>query len=140
MTFPISPANNASATVNNIEYVYNSSINTWTRVPTTVTGGGGFSNFVILSTDTVLNSSQTNILANTYVSSINITLPTSVTTGFTVIFGDGGGDKDVSPAYIKATGSTINGANSTLLFNSTGSVFYMVYDAVNTNWRVLLNA
>jgi len=36
MAFPNSPANNDIAIVNGINYIYNSSVNTWTRVPVNV--------------------------------------------------------------------------------------------------------
>ena len=38
MAFPTSPVNNQAATVNNINYVYNSTSNLWTRVVTVLTG------------------------------------------------------------------------------------------------------
>lgn len=41
MSFPSSPVNNQTAVVNGITYIYNSTNNTWKRVPTTITAGSG---------------------------------------------------------------------------------------------------
>jgi len=40
MSFPISPANNATTTVNGITYTYNSTESSWTRTTVVTTTGG----------------------------------------------------------------------------------------------------
>jgi uncharacterized membrane-anchored protein YitT (DUF2179 family) len=48
MTFPISPANNSTTTVNGITYTYSSATNSWTRVTTTSVHTGAIPNTVAL--------------------------------------------------------------------------------------------
>jgi hypothetical protein len=55
-----------------------------------------------------------------------------------MIIGDGGGDKQINPAYIYANTSSINGASGYLTFNAPNMLFYMIY--TGSTWKVLLNA
>lgn len=104
------------------------------------TGGGGGSSpiFTNFTANTNLSLGQYYVLANTYNGPINITLPANPVQGIAILIGDGGGNKDANPAYILGNGKSINGVMDTLMFNSNGITFYMVY--TNGGWRVLTNA
>ena len=101
-------------------------------------GSGSASIFETISSNTVLTPSQFNILANTINGAINITLPTNIFEGFSIKIGDGGGNKDINPVYINGASNKINGVMDTLLFNSNGVAFTMVYSL--GTWRTLINA
>lgn len=101
-------------------------------------GSGSASIFQTISSNTVLTPSQFNILANTVNGAINITLPSNIFEGFSLKIGDGGGNKDINPVYINGANNKINGVMDTLLFNSNGVAFTMVYSL--GTWRTLINA
>lgn len=95
-------------------------------------------NFTIVSTDSSLLLNQKNVLIDTSNGSVNISLPTGINTGYAMIIGDGGGDKEITPAYLYANSSTINGASGSLKINAPNMLFYMIY--TGSTWKVLLNA
>ena len=137
MTFPVGAANNFAVVVGGIAYVYGNTFNTFTRIPSSSSGGTGVQPFTILEQDWNITG-ETNILANTAAGSINISLPSVVTTGYSITIGDGGGNKDINPAYVLGGQNTINDVMDTLLFNSNGVAFTLVY--TGTTWRTLINA
>jgi hypothetical protein len=95
-------------------------------------------NFTIVSTNSSLMLNQKNVLIDTSSGPVNISLPIGINTGYAMIIGDGGGDKEIAPAYIYANTSTINGASGSLKFNAPNMLFYMIY--TGSTWKVLLNA
>ena len=101
-------------------------------------GGGSAQIYATINANTTLTVSQFNILANTVGGAINITLPTNIFEGYSLSIGDGGGNKDINPVYINGANNKINGVMDTLLFNSNGMVFTMVYS--QGTWRTLINA
>jgi hypothetical protein len=137
MTFPVGAANNFAVVVGGIAYVYGNTYNTFTRIPSSSSGGTGVQPYTILTQDWNITG-ETNILANTAAGSINISLPSVVTTGYSITIGDGGGNKDINPAYVLGGQNTINDVMDTLLFNSNGVAFTLVY--TGTTWRTLINA
>lgn len=141
LNFPSNPTYNQVNTIGTKSWTWNGYA--WDLVTASSGGGGGGGgtatglSFSTVSTSTNLNSSQTNVLLDTSGGSINISLPTGVSNGYTILVGDGGGSKDVSPAYIFANTSTINGVAGTLNFNIPNMLFYMIY--TGTTWKVLIN-
>jgi len=95
-------------------------------------------NFNLVSTDSTMLLNQKNVLIDTSNGPVNISLPTGINTGYAMIIGDGGGDKEIAPAYIYANTSSINGASGSLKFNAPNMLFYMIY--TGSTWKVLLNA
>lgn len=79
MSFPVSPANGETTTVNGIGYVYNSTDNSWTRVTAnsiTITGNLTAGNLFLTSTGNLVIPSTTN--------------STNTTTGALVVVGGAG--------------------------------------------------
>lgn len=103
----------------------------------TITLSSGGSSYSIIDTDLVLNASQLNCLVDTSNGAITLTLPTNILyPGYSINFADGGGNKDVNPAYLDPNGVPINGVIENLVFNATGSHFTMVYNG--STWKVVV--
>jgi hypothetical protein len=139
--FPPDPSLNQLNSIGQKSWTWNGYA--WDLVSTSGGGGGGGGGtasglaFTTVSTTQSLTTSQSNILLDTTNGSINISLPTGIANGYTILVGDGGGNKDVSPAYIFANTSTINGVSGALNFNMPNMLFYMIY--TGSTWKVLIN-
>ena len=127
MSFPTSPVNGQTTTVNNITYQYSSAFSSWTRVlnPSGTTYIRKTTNYTAVTGD--------NIIADTSAGSFTITLPSSPSIGFNIRIVDGA-NWNTNNLIIARNGSTIEGSASDLTVNTGTIMLHLVYDG--TTWQV----